>query len=102
MDATHESSVCSAVFNCSSSTILACRRSTPTLVTICWRSLNNAMADVQLITSQFPVDKWHGIIGDPTYADAILDRIVHNAHRIVLTGESLRKKRKPVASEKTS
>jgi DNA replication protein DnaC len=47
-----------------------------------------------VITSQFPVDKWHGLIGDPTYADAILDRVVHNAHRIVLTGESLRKKRK--------
>jgi len=55
-----------------------------------------------IITSQFPVDKWHGLIGDPTYADAILDRIVHNAHRIVLTGESLRKKRKSIASEKTS
>jgi DNA replication protein DnaC len=54
-----------------------------------------------IITSQFPVDKWHGLIGDPTYADAILDRIVHNAHRIVLAGESLRKKRKS-ASEKTS
>lgn len=53
-----------------------------------------------IITSQFPIDKWHGLIGDPTYADAILDRIVHNAHRIVLTGESLRKKRK--SSEKTS
>jgi DNA replication protein DnaC len=50
-----------------------------------------------VITSQFPVDKWHGLIGDPTYADAILDRVVHNAHRIVLTGESLRKKRKSVA-----
>ena len=55
-----------------------------------------------IITSQFPVDKWHGLIGDPTYADAILDRIVHNAHRIVLTGESLRKKRKSIPSEKTS
>jgi DNA replication protein DnaC len=56
-----------------------------------------------IITSQFPVDKWHALIGDPTYADAILDRIVHNAHRIVLTGESLRKKRKPTgSSEKTS
>jgi DNA replication protein DnaC len=55
-----------------------------------------------IITSQSPVDKWHGLIGDPTYADAILDRIVHNAHRIVLTGESLRKKRKSIASEKTS
>ena len=34
---------------------------------------------------------WHEIIGDPTYADAILDRLVHNAHRIELTGESLRR-----------
>lgn len=55
-----------------------------------------------IITSQFPVDKWHGLIGDPTYADAIMDRIVHNAHRIVLSGESLRKKRKSIASGKTS
>lgn len=56
-----------------------------------------------IITSQFPVDKWHALIGDPTYADAILDRIVHNAHRILLTGESLRKKRKPQgSSEKIS
>jgi DNA replication protein DnaC len=43
-----------------------------------------------IITSQIPVDKWHDVIGDPTYADAILDRIVHNAHRIDLTGETLR------------
>jgi DNA replication protein DnaC len=47
-----------------------------------------------IITSQFPVAKWHNLIGDPTYADAILDRIVHNAHRIELAGESLRKSRK--------
>ncbi|MDH3665096.1 MAG: IS21-like element helper ATPase IstB [Alphaproteobacteria bacterium] len=46
-----------------------------------------------LITSQLPLDTWHDIIGDPTIADAILDRIVHNAHRIELTGESLRKNR---------
>ena len=44
-----------------------------------------------LLTSQVPVDKWHEVIGDPTYADAILDRVVHNAHRIDLEGESLRK-----------
>jgi DNA replication protein DnaC len=43
-----------------------------------------------LVTSQIPVDRWHDIIGDPTYADAILDRLVHNAHRIALTGDSLR------------
>jgi DNA replication protein DnaC len=46
-----------------------------------------------IVTSQLPVDCWHEIIGDPTYADAILDRLVHNAHRIELTGESLRRAR---------
>jgi IstB-like ATP binding protein len=46
-----------------------------------------------IITSQIPVDKWHELIGDPTYTDAILDRIVHNAHRINLTGQSLRRSR---------
>jgi len=46
-----------------------------------------------IITSQIPVDKWHELIGDPTYADAILDRIVHNAQRINLTGHSLRRVR---------
>ena len=42
-----------------------------------------------MITSQLPVDRWHEIIGDPTYADTILDRLVHNAHRIELEGESM-------------
>lgn len=46
-----------------------------------------------VITSQYPVSKWHELIGEPTNADAILDRIVHNAHRITLKGESLRKTR---------
>ena len=46
-----------------------------------------------VITSQLPVDRWHEIIGDPTYADAILDRLVHNAHRIELAGESIRRTR---------
>ena len=46
-----------------------------------------------LIASQLPVDQWHKIIADPTYADAILDRLVHNAHRIELSGDSLRKTR---------
>jgi DNA replication protein DnaC len=44
-----------------------------------------------LITSQLPVEHWHKIIGDPTLADAILDRLVHNSYRIELKGESLRK-----------
>jgi hypothetical protein len=48
-----------------------------------------------VVTSQIPVDQWHALIGDPTYADAVLDRLVHNAHRIDLNGESLRRTRKP-------
>lgn len=44
-----------------------------------------------LITSQLPVEQWHDYLGDPTVADAILDRLVHKAHRIELRGESLRK-----------
>jgi DNA replication protein DnaC len=46
-----------------------------------------------MVTSQLPIDRWHEIIGDPTYADAILDRLVHNAHRIELAGESMRRTR---------
>jgi DNA replication protein DnaC len=48
-----------------------------------------------ILTSQVPVAKWHEQIGDPTLADGILDRLVHNAHRIELRGESMRKKRTP-------
>lgn len=48
-----------------------------------------------LLTSQLPVASWHARIGDPTLADSILDRLVHNAHRIELKGESMRKKRGP-------
>jgi DNA replication protein DnaC len=47
-----------------------------------------------LITSQLPVENWHDHIGDPTIADAILDRVIHNAHRIQLKGGSMRKKQK--------
>ena len=47
-----------------------------------------------IITSQLPVSKWHDVIGDPTIADAILDRMVHSSHRIELVGDSLRKKYK--------
>jgi len=45
-----------------------------------------------LITSQVPVSSWHDIVADPTLADAILDRVLHTAHRIELRGESLRRK----------
>ena len=44
-----------------------------------------------LVTSQLPVEHWHKMIGEPTHADAILDRLVHNAYRIELKGESMRK-----------
>jgi DNA replication protein DnaC len=44
-----------------------------------------------IVTSQLPVEHWHEMIGDPTIADAILDRLVHNAYRLTLKGESLRK-----------
>jgi DNA replication protein DnaC len=46
-----------------------------------------------IITSQVPVSKWHEVIGEKTVADAILDRIIHEAHRLELKGESLRKKK---------
>ena len=44
-----------------------------------------------IVTSQVPVDQWHEMIGEPTLADAILDRLVHNAHRFNMTGDSMRK-----------
>ena len=44
-----------------------------------------------MITSQLPIKAWHDVIGEPTFADAILDRIVHNAYRIELEGQSMRK-----------
>ena len=45
-----------------------------------------------VVTSQLPVDHWHEAIGEPTLADAILDRLVHNAYKITLQGESMRKR----------
>ena len=44
-----------------------------------------------IVTSQLPVEHWHEVIANPTIADAILDRLVHNAHRLTLNGESMRK-----------
>ncbi len=45
-----------------------------------------------LLTSQIPVSDWHGRFQDPTLADAVLDRIVHESHRVDLSGDSMRKK----------
>ena len=46
-----------------------------------------------LITSQLPIDKWHAYLDDPTLADAILDRVTHNAHHLALEGDSMRKQK---------
>jgi DNA replication protein DnaC len=54
-----------------------------------------------LITSQLPVEHWYAYLNDPTLADAILDRIVHGSHRLVLKGESLRKKTADKGSKKS-
>ncbi len=53
----------------------------------------NAKGSV-IVTSQVPVESWYEIIGEKTIADAILDRLIHQAHRLELSGESMRKKRK--------
>ena len=55
-----------------------------------------------LVTSQMPVDKWHALIGDPTLGDAILDRLVHNAYRIELKGESMRRRATKLTATGTS
>jgi DNA replication protein DnaC len=55
-----------------------------------------------LVTSQFPVEHWHEAIGNPTLADAILDRLVHNAYKITLKGESMRKQRASLTKETAS
>ena len=55
-----------------------------------------------IATSQLPIEEWHGIIGDATLADAILDRLVHNAYKINLRGESMRKQQAKLTSTETS
>jgi DNA replication protein DnaC len=47
-----------------------------------------------ILATQVPIERWHDMIGDPTYADAILDRPIHNAYRIDLSGDSM-SRRKP-------
>jgi IstB-like ATP binding protein len=79
---------------CSSSTIGDWSRSTPPPVTTSSKSSRSGYGRRStIVTSQLPAERWHEIIGDPTYTDAILDRLVHNAHRINLAGESLRRTR---------
>lgn len=58
---------------------------------------DRAQARSTIIASQLPIETWHGVIGDATVADAILDRLVHGAHKLTLKGESMRK----IAKSKT-
>lgn len=53
-----------------------------------------------LVTSQLPVEHWHQTLGDPTVAEAILDRLVHNAYRLPLQGDSMRKHGRPTPASK--
>jgi DNA replication protein DnaC len=55
-----------------------------------------------VVTSQYPVEHWHDLIADPTLADAILDRLVHNAYRLNLKGESMRKRAKPLTDTQST
>src|SRR2546421_11178736 len=52
-----------------------------------------------IVTSQFPVDHWHQALGDPTLADAILDRLLHNAYKLSLRGDSMRKRHAGVKND---
>jgi DNA replication protein DnaC len=52
-----------------------------------------------LITAQMPVEAWHEYLGEPTIADAILDRLLHNAHRIALEGESMRRSKSSLSKK---
>ena len=55
-----------------------------------------------LVATQILMESWHESIGDPTLADALLDRLVHNAHKIRLKGDSIRKDRKPLDVQSSS
>jgi DNA replication protein DnaC len=55
-----------------------------------------------LVTSQIPIENWHAVLGDPTLADAILDRLVHNTYRVNLSGESMRKHKKSLTDKPRS
>jgi DNA replication protein DnaC len=75
------------------STTSASSRSTPAPAMTCSKSSRNGTAADRRSSPPSSLSAWHEVVGDPTYADAILDRLVHNAHRIELVGESLRRTR---------
>ena len=92
MAASHAWSTSSLASSFWSSTIGAPTASTISSASICLEIFEERYRRKStLITAQLPVAQWHDMIGEPTIADAILDRIVHNAHRINLEGESMRK-----------
>ena len=65
--------------------------------------LDDRVGNRTLITSQLPIDHWHAYIGDPTLADAILDRLVHSAHKIHLKArESMRKNADDAMNDKSA
>ena len=55
-----------------------------------------------IVTSQLPIDQWHEVIGDATIADAILDRLIHNAYKLPLKGESMRKRHSRLTKPRVS
>ena len=55
-----------------------------------------------LVTSQLPIEQWHKTIGDATLADAILDRLIHNSHKLILKGESMRKTMSKIADKESA
>jgi hypothetical protein len=95
--ATPASCARSPACSCSSSTIGACSRDAGARHDLLEILDERYGRRSTIVTSQLPVDRWHELIGDPTYADAILDRLVHNAHRIDLAGDSLRRSRAATA-----
>ena len=52
-----------------------------------------------ILATQVPIECWHDMIGDPTYADAILDRLIHNAYRITLAGDSMRRRKPDLSAD---
>jgi DNA replication protein DnaC len=52
-----------------------------------------------ILATQVPIERWHDMIGDPTYADAILDRLLHNAYRITLSGDSMRRRKSNLSGD---
>src|SRR5262245_49155630 len=96
------SSVLSPGSICSYSTTSVPTASTPASGATSWRSSRSATPrGSTLIASQLPVKAWHDLIGEPTFADAILDRLVHNAYRLELEGQRSMREPEPDGQAQT-